>query len=120
MKKPVDREFSEETKTVVSRIRKFHGIGGTVSEEHIRCPRIANTVQYGDTIIFDLFLIPDDRLSNLQHAIDVQADQPLTEQRLVSKFGGVKMGGGVDDAKFDANGKMIAPALEFLKKRYHP
>jgi hypothetical protein len=97
MRMPTDgTSLREETKTVVSKVQKFQGIGGTVVEDHVPCARFANSVFYGDAMLFYLYVIPDEKILAMQHAIDMQTDQPLTVDRITKEFGGIRLGGGID------------------------
>jgi hypothetical protein len=118
MRMPTDgTSLREETKTVVSKVQKFQGIGGTVVEDHVPCARFANSVFYGDAMLFYLYVIPDEKILAMQHAIDMQTDQPLTVDRITKEFGGIRLGGGMDDAKFDVDGELIKSAKEALGRK---
>ncbi len=118
MKHPVDdTPLLQETKTVTSKLQMFPPIGAPIVKLHIPCPRLAGTVQYGDAVGFYLYVIPKKNIPAIQHAIDIQAEQPLTLGRIVNEFGGIKMGGGMDGAAFDENGEIIRSALQSLENK---
>jgi len=117
MRVPTDGTPSnEETRTVVSKVHKFQGIGGTIIADRIPCSRLSGSIHYGDNVNFYLYKIPHDRILKIQVAIEKQSSQPLTIDRIKEEFNGVKLGAGMDTAVFDEHGDLIKCASSALEK----
>jgi predicted acylesterase/phospholipase RssA len=117
MKWPFDGNQETETKTVVSKLRKFPGVAATIVPDRISFERYAKSITFGDMVAFLLYVIPDKNILKIQHAIDIQEKQPLTITRIVNEFGGIKLGGGMDDATFDVNNGHIQSAIADLQRK---